>query len=307
MNGTFKILMENSSKIVKEHFSNDIGAVLCYTGTPPTYLTPPAVPPEYYQHLQTLKASAYEQAGVSMLSATSTKPLGLNSGKALREFNDIESERFMVVGQAYEDFFINLAKLVVWKAMEIAEETKHYKVKYVQKSVFKEIDWKDISLDEDDYVMKIYPTSSLPQDPSGRLQTIQEYAQAGYLSPRQARRLLDFPDLEQVEDLNNSSEELISKVLECIIDDGEYTAPEPTMDLVLAREMALEYYNQGKLSGVEPEKLELINTFMAHIDILIEKAKPPAPPMAPGQPGAPQASPMPMPQSDLIQNVPGIT
>src|SRR5271166_238320 len=93
LQGSFKILLENGSKIVKEHMNNDIGTLINYTGTPPNYVVPPMVQPEVYQHLQTLKNSAFEQAGISQLSAAAKKPDGLDSGKALREYNDIESDR----------------------------------------------------------------------------------------------------------------------------------------------------------------------------------------------------------------------
>jgi hypothetical protein len=46
-----------------------------------------------------------------MLSAAAQKPAGLDSGKALREYNDIESDRFMTIGQAYERYYLQLAKL----------------------------------------------------------------------------------------------------------------------------------------------------------------------------------------------------
>lgn len=298
MAGTFKIFMENSSKIVKEHFSNDIGTILAYTGTPPQYVVPPVVPMEYYQHFITLKNAAFEQAGVSMLSAASQKPAGLNSGKALREYNDIETDRFMIVGQSYEKLSLDVSKLVIWKAKEIFSREKEYKVVVPDKKFTQSIDWKDIDLEEDEYVMKIFPVSSLPSEPAGRLQTIQEYAQAGFLSPRQARKLLDVPDLEQVEDLASSEEDYIHKILEEIVEDGKFTPPEPFDDPDLARELALEYYAQGKLNGLEEDKLEMIRMFLDQLGILAQKAMPP-------QPGnQPAAIPMATPQSDLIPNVP---
>lgn len=299
MAGSFKVLLENSSKIVKEHLTNDIGAVITYTGTPPKYITPPAVPIEYYQHFQTLKASAFEQAGISMLSAAAQKPAGLNSGKALREYNDIETDRFMTVGQDYQQFFLELAKLTIWKAKEIADNKKGYKVKYPDKNKVLEIDWKDVNLEEDEYVMKLYPVSALPNDPEGRLQTVQEYAQAGYISQRQAQRLLDFPDLEQIEDLKSSQEDYLHEILERIIEESVFTAPDPFDDLDLAHELGLEYYAQGKQNGLEDEKLSLIRDFINQVIFLKQKALPPAPPVEGVAPANPEQAPV----SELLPNV----
>lgn len=311
LGGSFKILVENGSKIVKEHLNNDIGAIISYTGVEPKYVVPPIVPMELYTHLQTLKNSAYEQAGISQLSASSQKPAGLDSGKALREYNNIESDRFMTTGQAYEAYYLELARLAVDCAKEIFEEDGKFSVKVPGHRFINTIDWKDVDLDDDEYVLKMFPVSSLPQDPAGRLATVQEYAQAGYLSPRAARKLLDFPDLEQVEDLANAQEEYLNEILEKIIDDGEFTPPEPFDDLGLARELALQYYSQGKCNGLEEEKLDLLRQFMDQLDVLEQKAvqamQPPAGAAGPaaGGGGKPQAVPAQPPVSDLLPNAPG--
>lgn len=301
--GSFKILMENGSKIVKEHFNNDIGSVITYANEKPDYITPPIVPMEIYSHLQTLKTLGFEQVGVSQLSAGAQKPAGLNSGKALREYNDIESDRFMVIGQRYEKFYLDIARLVIDVAKEIYSHTKKYQVKVPGKRFIETIDWKEIDLEEEEYTMKIFPVSSLPSEPAGRLETIQEYMQAGLISPRQGRRLLDFPDLEQIESLQNSTEEYLHMILEKIVEDGKYTPPEQYDDLALAQELGLEYYSQGKQNGLEPEKLDMLRTFLNQVQLIQARAQPPAAPA--GVPGAPQAQPMPPPQSNIVPNVPG--
>ncbi len=299
--GSFKVLLANGSKVVKEHLNNDIGAIVTYTGTEPKYVVPPIVPMEIYQHLQTLKNAAFEHAGISMLSAASVKPAGLNSGKALREYNDIESDRFQTVGQAYEKFFLDLAKLSIEEARDIYEKEKKFSVTVPGKKFIESIDWKDVNLEDDEYFMKAFPVSSLPNDPAGRLQTVQEYVQAGFISPRVGRRLLDFPDIEQIENLQNAEEDFLHEIFEKMVDEGIYTKPEPFDDLALAREMALEYYAQGKLGGLEEDRLELLRTFLRDLGDLQAKA---APPPTPGAPGAPQAQPAPPPTSNLVPNVP---
>ena len=307
--GSFKILLENSSKIIKEHLNNDIGVLVSYTGTPPQYITPPIVSPEVYQHFFTLKNAAYEQAGISQLSASAQKPMGLDSGRALREYNDIESDRFTVTGQDYERFFLDLAKLSIETAKDIYEQEGKYEVKIPGKKFVDSIDWKDVNMEDDEYVMKLYPVSSLPTQPEGRLQTITEYMQAGMMSMRTGRRLLDFPDLEQVEELANSQEDYLHEVFDKIIEEGVYTPPEPYDDLQLAKQIAMEYYSQGKSNQLEEEKLDLIRQFIDQVNTYMgaaEQAKiqqmqaeamamqPPAPPVAP------MAVPEQAPVSDVL-------
>lgn len=308
MAGTFKILMENGSKIVKEHLNNDIGTIVCYTGTQPVYITPQMVQPEVYTHFQTLIQKGYEQAGISQLSAASQKPAGLDSGKALREYNDIESDRFELTGQAYENLFLDIADLAIDVARDIYGDTKEYKVQVPSQSFIKSIDWKDIDLDRDEYVMKSYPVSSLPDDPAGRLQTIQEYMQAGMISPTAGRRLLDFPDLKEAEKLANSMEDYLNQIIEKMVDDGVPAVFElPYDDANLARELALEQYAYGRANGLEEDKLQLLRDFMDQItkqqqDMQAAQQQPPQ--AAPQQQPQPMANPMPAPQSDMLPNVP---
>jgi hypothetical protein len=299
--GTYKVLLENGSKIVAEHISNEVGALIYYSGVKPEYVVPSIVPPEIFQHLLTLKAAAFEQAGISMLSSVAQKPAGLNSGKALREYQDIESDRFQTIGHSYDTFFLDLARISVAVAKEIGGS---YSVKSASRRTAQIVKWSDVRLDEDDYVLQCYPVSSLPREPAGRLQTVQEYMQAGFLSPRQGKRLLDFPDLEQVETLGNAQEEFLEQVLEKIVDEGILTQPEPYDDLKMAREMALQHYAWGKSQGLEEERLDLLRRYLSKIDEIEQAANPPQVP-GPGG-GVPQAKPEQMPTSNLIQNVPGI-
>jgi len=296
LQGSFKILLENGSKIVKEHLNNDIGAIINYTGKEPNYITPPMVQPEVYQHLQTLKNSAFEQAGISQLSAAAKKPDGLDSGKALREYNDIESDRFMVVGQHYENLFLDLAKVTIALAKQLYG-SKSFKVKVPGKKFIETIDWKEVSMNDDDYVMKIYPISALSDSPSDRLQDIQELMQAGIIDPEAGRRLLDYPDLEAESSLADAEMDYLHEILDKMLEEEPvYTAPEPYDNLQLARKLALEYYAKGKCSQVEEEKLDLFRRFIAQIDSIEDLMQPPQQPQ-------PQAAPQGQPAAAPVSNL----
>jgi hypothetical protein len=307
--GTFKVWIKTGGKIVREHINNEIGSVV-ESEEMPQYLTPPIVPPEMYAHLDKLIQRGFEQSGASQLSATSKKPDGLDSGKALREYNNIETERFMLNGQAYEQFFVDLAKLSVDCAREIAKNKKDFKVKSPNAKFIETIEWKDVELAEEDMITKIFPISSLPSDPAGRMQTIQEWVQAGWFTSRTGKKLMDFPDLEMVEDLQSAKEDYLHFILGKMVDDGEYTPPEPFDDLPLAKELFAEYYAQGKLNGLEEAKLNHLRTFNDQVDVLMEQAMagsqppPPPPPGSPDGSGQPQATPEAPPQSDLLTNAP---
>ena len=304
--GSFKVFIENGSKIVKEHLNNDIGTIVNYTGVPPQYVVPQIVSPEVFAHLQNLINKGYEQAGVSQLAASSLKPEGLNSGRAIREYNDIQQDRLHVPAKSYETMYMDVARLSIGVIKMIAAEEKGYEVRVPGRKSIERIEWKDIKLTDDDYVMQCYPVSSLPSDPAGRLATIQEYAQAGFLSPRQARRLLDFPDLDQVESLANAEEDYLTMVFDKIVDDGDYTSPDPLDDLAMSKQLCLEYYAKGKANNLREDRLELLRRYLEQINEIEQAMMPPPVPQMPmpGATGMPLAPPMPMPASELVPNVP---
>lgn len=302
MAGTFKILMEHGSKIVKEHFTNEIGTIVAYTGIEPKYVVPPIVPPEIYSHLANLEQKAFNALGVSQLSAAGLKPQGLDAAVALREYQDIESERFTVLGQQYEDFYLDLIKLAVEEVKEIYEEHGSYQVNLPGRKFLETIDWKDVKLKDDEYIMKIFPVSSLPSDPSGRLQTIAEYMQAGMLTPRGGRRLLDFPDLEQAERMANAQEDWIHEVCEKVIEDNTPYTVEPEDDLALFKELILQYIAFAKGLNVDEAKLDTLRDINQQVTRLITAAAPPQLPAPPG--GPPTANPEPVPTSALVPQTP---
>jgi hypothetical protein len=208
------------------------------------------------------------------------------------------------VQKQYTQFLaIDLAHLILDQAAEIAEDLGSYKTIYPNKDGLKEITIPDIKvLKEEPYVIQSFASSSLPKDPAGRLQTITEMMQAGIISPQEGRRLLDYPDIGQVEKLANAAEERILKVLDDIVEDGKYTPPDPFMDLEKANELAVQYYNLYSASKLEPERCEMLRQFFLQVQAIKQQAMQAMPPQMPG--GQPQAVPEARPTSDVLPNVP---
>lgn len=268
-----KLLVEASSKVVSAHLNNKIGGIIKYAGTAPTYAQLGSIPPELFAHLDRLYARAFEIAGISQLSAQSSKPAGLDSGKALREFNDIESERFLAVGQRDEDCCLQASKMMIDAAKEIHAEFGEYKVKVSSGNELNIIDWAEVDMDEDKYVMRCYPTSALSSTPAGKLQDVQDLLALGFLSKEDAMKLLDFPDLRQFYNFNNSGVENIEKAIELMIDKGQYETPEPYQNLEYGITKMQQAYLMYKTNGAPEARLELFRRWMEDANTLIQRAK----------------------------------
>lgn len=297
--GVPRVFVEDGSKVISSQLNNDIGVIVKFRGTKPSYEIAQCVPQELYAQLQRLIDYGFQQSGVSALQASSQKPSGLNSGEAIRSYDDISTDRFASLSKRYDNVYVDLAYLMIDLAMDIAKRDGKYSTVFPNKNGTKEIDLPKMSILKDPFVIQCFNMSSLPRDPAGRMQKITEMIQAGMITIKEGRRLLDYPDLEQVERLDNASEERIFQILDGIVEDGKYVMPDPFMDLQLAKDLVVKYYNLYVPAKLEPERAEMLMNFFNQVNGLMGVATAPQPPQ--GQP-APQANPEPLPNSPLVPN-----
>ena len=249
-----KLLVEASSKVVSSHLNNRIGGVIKYAGTPPQYAPLGGIPPELFSHVDRLYGRAYEIAGVSQLAAQSIKPAGLDSGKALRTFNDLETERFMSVAKRYEQAFLDAAEIMIDLGKDIYEKNKDFGVKSSDGKFVETIKWKDVNMDADKYMMQIFPTSALSTTPAARLADVQDMLAAGFINKEQAISLLDFPDLEASMNMLNADATNLDKILETMMDKGEYFPPEPYQNLENCLRKTQQAYLMYKVQGAPDDR-----------------------------------------------------
>ncbi len=296
--GVPRVFIEQGSKVVKAHNNNEIGVIVTYSGTKPSYEVAPCNAPELYSERDKLIAYGFQETGVSAMQATSQKPEGLDSGAAIRSYDDIATDRFAATSKKYDNVFVEAAYHITDCAREIADKYGKYETVYPNKDGTKEIDLPAMKFIKDPFVIKCFNESSLPRTPAGRMAEVTNQVQAGMLTLREGRRLLRFPDLEQNEQLDNASEERIFKILDAMVEDGTYEMPDPFMDLDLAMELTVKYYNLYMAANLEEEKAEMLKTFFNQCITLKTPAMPPQP-MAQA---TPQASPEALPTSPLVPN-----
>lgn len=303
--GVPRVFQEEGSKISNASHNNEIGVIVKYRGIKPEYEVAPCNAPELYAERDKLIQYGYQQCGVSALQASSQKPQGLDSGEAIRTYDDISTDRFAALSRRYDNMFIDLAYQIVDLAKDIATEQGSYMTVYPNKNGTREIDLPHTMIQDDPFIIQCFTQSSLPKDPAGRLQKVTEMIQAGMIDIQEGRRMLDFPDLEQIEKLANAAEERIFQILDEIIETGKYTPPDPFMNLMLAEKLVTQYINLYAQAKLEEGKAQKLRDFFTQIQALKAAAMPPpipsAQPGAPGQP-QPQAAPQPTPTSPLIPN-----
>lgn len=290
MTGVPKIIISELSKVLETAFNNNISSIIKVKtmAEAPQFVNATSNNAEIYEYIKWLIENAYQISGVSNLSATGSKPAGLNSGEAQREYMNIQSDRFSAMQRRYQDFYPGLASKVLDKASELHKKYGNYGTVYAGPEGTREIDFGELKLLKNTNVIRCYEESSLPKDPFGRQSKLSEMLAAGEISNQEFRRLSRLPDLEQSDQLAIALEERILHDLDQIVEEGEkgYNPPDSFIldPTDLATQLTVQTYNKYVVTDMEEEKLQLIRDYFNAVQTLKQQATPP--PVQPAQ--APQ-------------------
>lgn len=299
------LLLPTGADIVESEISNRIGAVVRFNaaGGKPEMMPLTPVNPAFLQRVSDLISRAYQNAGISQMSAMSAKPAGVTAAIAMQTLDDVETERFAVFGRAYETWCVRLGEAYLRLAREIAKEYGDLSVNLTIKSGASpgvmELKWTDIAVDH--YSLRVFSASMLPQLPAARLQTLQGFFDAGVIDRTTFLLQLEATDLQGEFDNELADKMLCDEILEKFQDtadndnaDDVYMPPLPQMDLAWSQRRAQMIYCRNKLHGMPRVVEDLLLRFMSDCQQMLKLAQPPAPAPGPDPMGAPPMDAPPM-------------
>jgi hypothetical protein len=283
--------VEKSSKVDADQLTNAPNSIVEYMGTMPQQEVRPPYADQLARDIEEIYQKAYMEVGISQLSAASEKPAGLNSGKALREYSDIETERFQTAGQNRQNAHVDIARALIREIKTINKLIKtnpEYKaankkiLSYSKENGLESFDFKDIELLDGDYIIQAHNVSMFPQKPEGQLEYVQELSSAGLITPEDSLELLDFPDTSSLITRRLSGNRYPRMVIEKMLDTGVFISPDPYENHARNFALANEYYSEAKLGNYDEEQLELLRRYMDANDRFMKLAQeasqpPPAP------------------------------
>jgi hypothetical protein len=296
-------------------------------GKPAGVYTMPAPFNQYtVNFFQMAKGMCYEIPGVSEMSAQSRTEPGIESGRAIESMNDLQSERFLPKARAYENLFVQLARLDMYAANDIRAKNGKVKVAVGYGEYLDEIVWDDVA-PEDAELFTVQAASSIEDTLAGRRQFISDYAAAGYITPETAERMLatSNPDVESM----NKREQAQHRYLERIIARFQKAKPQTwdsavdgvAPDEYLAKEAAYVQMVDAYLEMLGDEapefNLELVREYLTLLNQMLQPETLPQEPPGGGMPpggGEPMIDPsmgmdpmaggeMPPPQGPMPQPV----
>lgn len=250
----------------------------------------------------------YEIRGISQMTANSQKPAGVTAAVAMQTLNDIQTVRFLPKARGYETSFVTMGHLMVQAARDIADEHGGYLVKWPGKRFINELDWTDVSLDEDMYSIRVAAVSQYSRDPAAILEMAQELRSTGDISRATYLDMVGLPDLEAMLTEQTSEREFIEELMGRYLDAtdqaeldklGGYEAPEPLIsDKPSAMALCVSTYWEAKRDRAPEFCLSSVRRFISQLDKLMAPPpvlqQPAAPPMMAPNAAPPGLAPVPV-------------
>jgi hypothetical protein len=268
-----RFFVEQGSDFHAEQLDNNIAKIYRYRGTMPEAVTFGAFNDELYAERDRNPGKALQYAGVSEVSSQMKLPAQarMDSAEAFRELSAIEDTRFNDKTQAYEDAHKEVAShLIELNAHLYTTMKKNRKVVWSQRYVVEQIEWKDVDMKKDRYVLEISASSILNMSPAARSDKLNTWMDKGVITPQEYKAWSGQPDLERISDLMSAAKDyteyMINKMLK-----GDQMAPDPLMNLSEAFPLVHDTYQH--LRVIDPPE-EVIEAFVSWLEIAKELMSP---------------------------------
>lgn len=281
------ILLNKDAKISTQKVGNELGQIFEVNApTDIVFATTEGIPEDVKYQVTQMFEKAFQLVGISTLSAQSKKPSGTDSAVALRELDDIETDRFSLVQLAYEELCGEVARCLIDIAREMHADGVDPETRVRSRRFFQSIRWSEIDLDDDKYVMDQFPTNFFSRTPTAKLQQATEYMQAGLLDPMEVKRAMDFPDLKAITSLETAPIDELHDIFSGFLEGRRYQAPEPDMPLQQGIVLATQYAAKARQDSAPQKALQKLRDWVVDAMSMMQPLTPQGQPMAPALPGA---------------------
>jgi hypothetical protein len=244
-----------------------------------------------------LKQACLNDLGISTMSAQARKPTGADSGAALQTLDDIESQRHIVFGRAFESWSMDVARMLIDVVKDIAEEYGDYETSVPMKGTYLPLKWSEVKVDG--FQLEMQPIGQLFQSITGRIDRAQKMFEANLIDGFTLMRVYEDFDLQSEMDLETVDRLVVDEMLQRMEDaEGEplemgepdpfYVAPHAKLPLEWAYRRTKQHELQAELDGASLRVLDLLGRFRSDLEHFMRKAGIPIP----GEPPPPMAPPV---------------
>lgn len=228
-----RLLVAQGSQVNPYDLTNVVAKVIKYTGIKPEAVTWPAISAELYNERDRCWAQCREQFGLNDMTASATAPAAAryDSAEAFREFNAIQDDRLSDPAQRFERFYLDLAETMVRTIKASGANPKTVWYSGGKRARMEVIEWSEIDLDEENYVLQLEATSLYDSTPSAVRDSLEKQLAQNLISPEDYRLELAHPDDAAELTLKAAAAADLRRVIE-LLEEGEWEDPTPIQDLV---------------------------------------------------------------------------
>lgn len=267
---------------------------------PPEIVVPNTVPDALIAQVERLYYRAAAEAGASQALSTGQGPMGVTSGKGLREYVAIANQRLLKQHLVWTRLWIDSAKVIIMLG-NAGFKSKSIRLRQPGADWLEEIEWAGPEkLKRDKFKVGYKLVSGLSQTVQGKFDDLQDLRNLniGVDAADIAAALVDqVPDVQRLSDNLNGPRRLAEKIVSLAIDKAEVTTPTAMMgpalnDLMrIATNSYLQHYLKKTTAPANLAALRKVIRLTGNLIKTQPSAQPPMPmPGAPGAP-APQAPP----------------
>jgi hypothetical protein len=299
------LYVNRAAKVKKSLLTNEIGTVWEGNGdTPPQKLTFQAASPELYAQEEKDGALIFANLGINQAASMGESNRGLSaSAAAMREETAKADQRNADRQQRWEKFHIDCVRVALDLVRDIVTHNDKgqkrttsggYRVASKGKRGLTVVDWKDVAMDEEDYVLDIKPASPVPTDPDGLIAFGERMVELGAWKPDELAGYMQDLDADSRVNRYEAQEREMEKTFESMLyDKAAAYAPDEFTNIGLALKIGPDFLSQGKEDGVPDKHIDRVRRYLKRCKALMPPpAPPPGPPAAAGPPPGAPAVPM---------------
>lgn len=256
-----KVLLDSRSGANPEKWTNAVAEFFLYDGgggNAPVILNGSALPPEIMKMLEYLTGRFFAQMGLNATDVQGLKPMGIESGEALKTMTQISSARWNQLKEQFTRTHVDVVDLAL-KMMH----GKNIELSSIDNKIgLVKVNTSKLPTNANSYILQTVSQSALPSDPAGRIDTMERYVKLGIVTPEALPDFFNIPDMSEYIALQSAPRQMAQKTIEKIIREKEYIAPEIYDECEIMMQFALKYYSFEKLNEADEEVLVLLRRFI---------------------------------------------
>ncbi len=303
------VFVETASLAPTDTYNNEIMSIWEYSGgTAPTVVMPQNLIGELMKQAGMIREWFYQDLGISQMMSQGEKPAGVDAAVALEALSDMDSERHIRLGRRWEaahmeaaEHFIELAEEIAEGDEELGHVKKDFAVTFRGDDSMGRLNWKDVKMSRDSFVLQITPSSAIANTVAGRIKRGSELLKLGALDIDQFLTVLNLGDVKRATSDRTAAYKYIQKTITSIVKHGKYIGPESDDNKQLAATMILAALQRAKTGNVSEDKLQMLRDYLLALKGQSQpegaESGPAMPSLAPGlgMPGTPGVPPPGMP------------